>query len=58
MKRPWDLDDSMEGGGIETCDLNSISSGDGDSLLACMAIEEVAAFSFCDLGDKSVSLCL
>jgi hypothetical protein len=56
MKRPWDLEDSMEEGGVETCDLNPRSSGDGDSLLACMAMEEVAAFSFCNSGDKSVYL--
>jgi hypothetical protein len=58
MERPWDLEDSMEGGGIETCNPNSRTSRDGDFLLARMAMEEVAAFSFCDSGDKSVSLCL
>jgi hypothetical protein len=56
MERPWDLEDSMEEGGIETCDPNSGSSGDGNSLLARMAIDEVVAFSFCDSDDKSVSL--
>jgi hypothetical protein len=56
MERPWDLEDSMEEGGIETCDPNSGSSGDGDFLLARTAIDKVAAFSFCDSGDKSVSL--
>jgi hypothetical protein len=50
------LDNSMEEGGIETCDPNSGSSGDSDSLLARTAIDGVAAFSFCNSGDKSVSL--
>jgi hypothetical protein len=56
MERPWDLEDIMEEGGIETCDPNSRSSGDSDSLLARTAMDEVAAFSFCGSGDKSVSL--
>jgi hypothetical protein len=57
IERPWDLEESMEGGGIEACDPNLRTSRDGNSLLARMAIKEVAAFSFCDLGNKSVFSC-
>jgi hypothetical protein len=40
MERPWDLEDSIKGGGIETCNLNSRNSGDSDSLLACTAMKD------------------
>jgi hypothetical protein len=56
MERPWVLENSTEGGGIETCNPNSESSGDGNFLLACMAMEEIAAFSFCDYKENGVGM--